>query len=100
MPGPDEKEVSVSRLSFPMQLTISLVSTAVVVVTTILGTTGTIRSDVRDIATRMELRETMYREKFQGLEEQLADQKRQLQLLQVNFDEFRVDFYRKAKKDP
>lgn len=94
----DEATVSASRLSFPMQLMISIVSTVIAVVVAILGATSSIRSDVRDIATRMELREAMYETKFRGLEEQLADQRRQLALLQVNFDQFRLDFYREAGK--
>lgn len=49
-----------SKLTFPRQLVITLVSTIVSIIITVMATTWSMQSDIRDIATRMELREEIY----------------------------------------
>lgn len=95
---PDDAGVNASKISFPMQLMLTIISVVVSVVVTVLTTTGAIASNVRDISTRLELRENVYAEKFKGLEGQLEEQKRELRLLREVVGEFQVDFYRDQSK--
>lgn len=48
------RETDVSKLSFPLQLVVLLISTAL----TVYGTQAGLRSDIRDISTRMDLAAT------------------------------------------
>lgn len=79
-----------SRLSFPTQLVITILSVAVSCALSIFGTTWTLKSDVRDIATRMELRDEKYSDQLKALQDQMSEQKRGLNMVQIDVNELRL----------
>lgn len=64
--------MNIERLSFPLKLVISLMGTTVAICLFILNVTWGLRSDIRDINTRNELQETIQKERFEAMKEQLS----------------------------
>lgn len=77
-----EPEVRAERMTFGLQLVITLVSSVVSIVVTLLLSTSGLRSDIRDINTRLQFNQ----EAVQQLRDQLKGiaQEQQLQRYDVN----------------
>jgi len=82
-----------SKLTFPLQLVIIIVSGVVATVGAFWVATSTLRSDVRDILTRMELASRSESDRMKLQDERIADQKaaldeekRQRQLMRYDFE--------------
>lgn len=82
--------VDASRLSFSAKLVISLVSALATIVLPILGSIQSIRSDVRDMATRQELREDLNRQNWDILTAQMKTQAAKTELLQVDVNDLKL----------
>lgn len=87
-------DTDASRLSFPVQLVIQIVSTIIAVVVTVLAAGYGIRSDVRDISTRMEIRATIDDERNKAAAEAIAELKRNLALQAYDFKSMQLDLAR------
>lgn len=74
--------LDVSRLSFPAQLVITLVTTAVTIAGSVWITAGGLKSDVRDIVTRMEAQRELESERAASVRESLDSLKRRQELQQ------------------
>lgn len=79
-----------SKMSFPLQLVILIVTTVISVALSVTGTTWSIKSDVRDMATRLEMREESDKQYRDLLSSQLADQKAQIKLLQMDVTDLKL----------
>ncbi len=82
-----------SKLTFPLQLVIIIVSGVVATVGAFWVATSTLRSDVRDILTRMELASRSESDRLKLQDERIADQKaaldeekRQRTLMRYDFE--------------
>lgn len=84
-PSPDA-----SRLTFPVQTVILVVSVAVSVV----GSTWGMRSDLRDIQTRAELRQAAYEQDQKNDSESIKALKAQVELLRYDFNEMNLQLAR------
>lgn len=77
-----EPEVRAERMTFGLQLVITLVSTVVSIVVTLLLSTAGLRSDIRDINTRLEFNQQAVQQLRDQLKAVAAEQ--QLQRYDVN----------------
>lgn len=87
-----------SKLSFPLQLVILVITTAISVALSVTGTTWSIRSDVRDVATRMELRDETYRKDQEDLKAQIRQLSARYEMLQVNMTELQLSLATRQKE--
>lgn len=85
-PNPKEATNDASRLTFPVQTVILIVTTALSVV----GSTWGMRSDLRDIQTRAELRQIAYEQDRKTNEEQIKALRAQVELLRYDFNEMNL----------
>lgn len=90
--------VDASRLSFSAKLVISLISALATVVLPILGSIQSIRSDVRDMATRQELREDINRQNWDLLTAQMKAQAAKTELLQIDVNDLKLALARGANR--
>ena len=95
---PTPREADASRLSFPMQLVVLVVTTAISVALSVTGTTWSIRSDVRDVATRLELREENYRKDQDALQGQMRQLSARYEMLQVDVNDLKLALARSQKE--
>lgn len=79
-----------SKMSFPLQLVILIVTTVISVALSVTGTTWSIKSDVRDMATRLEMREEADKQYRDILSNQLSEQKSQIKLLQMDVTDLKL----------
>lgn len=79
-PPPPLQPMDAERISFPLKLVISLMGTTVAICLFILNATWQLRSDIRDINTRSTLEETIQRERFESMKNELAGMRRMLDL--------------------
>jgi type II secretory pathway pseudopilin PulG len=77
-------------MSFPLQLVIMIVTTIVSVALSVTGSTWTIKSDVRDMATRLELREDAYRQDRDAMTSQLKAQANRTEMLQIDVNDLKL----------
>jgi len=84
-----------SKMSFPLQLVILIVTTVISVALSVTGTTWSIKSDVRDMATRLEMREESDKQYRDILSNQLTEQKAQIKLLQMDVTDLKLQIGRK-----
>lgn len=73
-----------NKLTFPLQLVITLISTVVSIVITVMATTWSMRSDIRDISTRMELRDSVYSQNIGQLKEKIQEQGKDIKMMQLD----------------
>lgn len=95
---PTSRESDASRLSFPMQLVVLVVTTAISVALSVTGTTWSIRSDVRDVATRMELRDETYRKDQEDVKAQIRQLSARYEMLQVTMTELQLSLATRQKE--
>lgn len=95
---PPTREADASRLSFPMQLVVLVVTTAISVALSVTGTTWSIRSDVRDVATRMELRDETYRKDQDDMKAQIRQLSSRYEMLQVTINELQLSLATRQKE--
>lgn len=88
-PSREIRATDVQRLSFPLQMVIAAVIGAVTIYGTVQGATWGLRSDVRDILTRMQAQAELAAEKsrlqderFNSLRDTVQDMKRRVELQQ------------------
>lgn len=84
--NPKEAINDASRLTFPVQTVILIVTTALSVV----GSTWGMRSDLRDIQTRSELRQIAYEQDRKTNEDQIKALRAQVELLRYDFNEMNL----------
>ena len=87
------RSTDASKLTFPLQLVIVIIGGIVATVGAFWVATSTLRSDVRDILTRMELQSRSESDQLKLQDERIADQKaaldeekRQRQLMRYDFE--------------
>ena len=71
-----QREVSAERLSFPLKVVITLVGAALSVCVFILSVTWELRSDIRDINTKLGAAAELQSERLNNIREQLASIRR------------------------
>lgn len=91
-PAPDA-----SRLSFPAQLVLTVISVAISVTVSVLGATWSLKSDVRDLSTRMELREKVYANDTEALKGRMADQERKIELMRYDLSQLTLALAKEGK---
>lgn len=87
-----------SRISFPLQLVILIVTTVLSVALSVTGSTWTIKSDVRDMATRLELREDAYRQDRDAMTAQLKSQASRTEMLQIDVNDLKLAIAKMSRK--
>lgn len=80
------KTVDATRLSFPLQLVIVIGGGIIATVGAFWLATSSLRSDVRDILTRMESQSTLQEERWRNLKSDVDQEKRDRQLQKYDGD--------------
>jgi len=85
-----EQSLDVGRLSFPAKLVISIIAGLATIVLPILASFSTMRSDMRDMATRQEMRDDLNRQNWETLSQQLKTQSAKTEMLQIDVTELKL----------
>jgi hypothetical protein len=88
--GFPDTNLDVSRLSFPVKLVISIIAALATVVLPILASFSSVRSDMRDMATRQEMRDDLNRQTAEALTQQLNRQAAKIEMLQVDVTDLKL----------
>jgi hypothetical protein len=88
-PAREARSTDVRALSFPMQIVVAIVTATVIGSGAVWAVTSGLRSDVRDILTRMQMQDEVSKsqrqlqdERMKSLGEQVQDLKRRVELMQ------------------
>lgn len=82
--------VDVSRLSFSVKLVISIVCALATVVLPIILSVSSVKSDVRDMSTRQEMREDSNKQNWEFLTSQMKQQAQKIELLQTDVTDLKL----------
>lgn len=80
---PEPQGHDVSKLTFPVQMVIMVVSAVVSVVVSVLGATSGMRSDLRDIQTRAEIRAASYIEDRETMQASIRQLNARVELMTI-----------------
>lgn len=100
-PPRESRSTDATKLSFPLQLMLGAIFTTASIIGGIWGVTSGLRSDIRDIRTRMELQAEVdkarneartaeakaFNDRAEMISESMADLRRLTQLLQIQYQE-------------
>jgi hypothetical protein len=82
--------VDASRLSFPLQVLIFVVSTALSCALAVYGTQWSLKSDLRDLSTRIEMRDKDYQKDIATLQREMEAVKKGVNMATTVVNEMRV----------
>jgi hypothetical protein len=82
--------VDAGKLSFPLQLLVLVVTTALSGALAVYGTQWGLKSDLRDVATRMEMRDEKHQEKIEALQKEMAELRKGVSMAVTVVNEMRV----------
>jgi len=95
-PSREEKAVEASRLSFPLPMVAAIVGTALTVASANYISQAGLRSDVRDILTRMEFQSKLDEAEkksrdmqSESTQDAINEMKRRLELVQIQYQQLR-----------
>lgn len=104
-PPREGRSTDVSRLSFPIQMVIAIVASALTVGGGIWATNAGLRSDVRDILTRMESEQRIraietraQEDRANSMNDSINEMKRRMELIQLQYNQLREDMLTKGRR--
>ncbi len=104
-PPREERRVNAERLSFPLPMVVAIVGTALAVSGGEYVANASMRSDVRDISTRIELqsklkdeRDENFRAAMTALSDQVKELRGESKLLQLQYQQIQLEMTKKAQK--
>lgn len=94
--GRRAEDMDANRLSFSLRLVIELAVIIVGIVATTMATNWSMRSDLRDVSTRMEFYQRQYTDLRTAQVEQSNETKRELRMIQISLEEIQLALARKG----